>query len=79
LRTKIQKWGNSLGVRIPCSFAAEVSVESGSAVDMSVENGTLTIRPVLRRHSLSDLLDKVTPRNIHEEITWGEPEGQEIW
>jgi len=39
--TRIQKWGNSLGLRIPKSFAAEVEVEAGSTVDIRVENGDL--------------------------------------
>ena len=49
MQTKIQKWGNSLGLRIPCSFAAEAQVEEGSTVDLSVENGLLLVRPLRAR------------------------------
>lgn len=80
MKTKVQKWGNSLGLRIPRSFAAEARVGAGSTVDISVENGTLLIRPIHhRQYSLSDLLKKVTSRNIHGEVATGEPVGREVW
>lgn len=79
MQTKVQKWGNSLGVRIPRSFAAEARVEAGSTVDISVEKGSLRIRPVHRRYSLRGLLRKVTPRNLHEEVGTGVPVGREAW
>jgi antitoxin MazE len=79
MQTKIQKWGNSLGVRIPRSFAAETQVAAGSTVDISVERGSLRIQPVLHRYVLKDLLKRVSPRNLHHEITWGRPVGREAW
>jgi antitoxin component of MazEF toxin-antitoxin module len=48
-------------------------------VHMSVERGSLKIRPVRRRHSLRELLRKVTSRNLHEEIATGPPVGRESW
>ena len=78
--TKIQKWGNSLGLRIPKSFAAEAQVEAGSSVDISVEDGGLVVRPMRRKkYVLSELLRRVTSRNIHDEIATGEPVGREVW
>jgi antitoxin MazE len=80
MQTKIQKWGNSLGLRIPRSFAAEAQVEEGSTVDLSVENGGLLVRPLrTRKYTLSALLKKVTPRNLHGEVATGEPAGREAW
>lgn len=79
MQTKIQKWGNSLGIRIPRSFAAETRVEAGSTVDISVEEGRLLIRPLRRRYSLRDLLRKVTARNRHREFSTGASVGREIW
>jgi antitoxin MazE len=78
--TRIQKWGNSLGLRIPKSFAADVEVEAGSTVDICVENGDLVIRPVRRRqYVLSELLEGVNVRNLHEEVSTGDPVGREAW
>ena len=72
MHTRIQKWGNSLALRIPRSLAAAAQVEEGSTVDVSVESGTLRIRPVrARRYLLLELLREVTPRNLHAEIKSG--------
>ena len=80
MQTKIQKWGNSLGLRIPRAFAAEVQVEEGSTVDLSVEDGRLLVRPLRgRKYAVSDLLKKVTRRNLHGEVPTGGPTGREIW
>ena len=79
MQTKIQRWGNSLGVRIPRSFAAEARVEAGSSVDISVEEGSLLIRPLRRRYSLRDLLKKVTARNLHGEVGTGAAVGREAF
>ena len=78
--TKIQKWGNSLGLRIPKSFASQASVQAGSTVDITIEDGGFVIRPIRRpRYSLQDLLRGITVRNRHEEISTGEPVGREAW
>ena len=78
--TKIQKWGNSLGLRIPKAFAEEAGVEPGSPVDLSVVDGELIVRPVRRRkYRLSSLLRGVTPKNRHREISTGGPRGREVW
>ena len=78
--TRIQKWGNSLGLRIPKAFAANMEVEAGSTVEMRVENGDLVIRPVRRReYALSELLEGVNPGNLHGEISTGDPVGRESW
>jgi antitoxin MazE len=80
MHTKIQKWGNSLGLRIPRSFAAEAQVEEGVTVDLSVENGQLLVRPLrVRRYSLNLLLRKVSRRNLHGEVATGSTVGREAW
>ena len=80
MRTKIVKWGNSLGLRIPKSFAEEVQVAEGSVVDLSMEDGNLVVKvthPV--DVDLVDLLDGITDENIHREIDTGDAVGGEIW
>jgi antitoxin MazE len=80
MQTKIRKWGNSLGLRIPRSFAAEARVKDGSAVDLSVDNGRLLVRPLRsRKYTLPELLKKVTPRNLHREVPTGRATGREAW
>ena len=78
--TRIRKWGNSLGLRIPKSFAEEVSVEEGSTVDISVADGRLVVRAVRpRKYELGDLLAEVREENLHAEVSTGEPRGRESW
>jgi antitoxin MazE len=77
--TKIKKWGNSLGLRIPKSFAAEAEIEEGSEVDIAIREGTLVITPRQRpRYELSELLAKVSENNLHEEVDTGDPVGREV-
>jgi antitoxin component of MazEF toxin-antitoxin module len=67
-------------VRIPRSFAVEVEIDAGSAVDISVEKGGLRIRPVRRRrYALRELLRKISPRNVHEGVATGAAVGREPW
>ena len=78
--TKIQKWGNSLALRIPKSFAKEAGVEEGSAVDLFLDGDRLVIRPLRNeRYQLSDLLSQVREDNLHEEISTGDALGREAW
>ena len=80
MQTRIQKWGNSLALRIPRSFAAEARVEEGSTVDISVEDGSLRVRPVrARKYVLDKLLKEVNPRNLHSGIKTGKVVGKEAW
>ena len=80
MQTKVQKWGNSLGVRIPKALAEEVGVEAGAEVDLAVSNGDLILRPRRRkRYRLADLLRQVTADNVHEEINTGPAVGREVW
>lgn len=78
--TRIQKWGNSLGLRIPKSFAEEAGVQAGSPVDISLDNGCLVVRTARSRlYRLDDLLSGVKKDNLHEEIRTGDAAGREAW
>lgn len=79
MRTKISRWGNSLGIRIPKAFAEEVEVSEGSEVDLSIVHGRLILEPVEESYRLEALLDRVTEENLHGEILTGEPRGRESW
>jgi antitoxin MazE len=77
--TQIAKWGNSLGVRLPKSVALEADIDAGDAVDVSVENGAIVIRPSRPTYSLEELVGSITSRNRHGESDWGEAVGHETW
>ena len=77
--TQLSKWGNSLGLRLPKSVAREVQLDEGDTVQVSVDNGTIVIRPSRPRYSLDDLGRRITPKNRHVESNWGGPLGDEVW
>ena len=80
MRVRVQKWGNSLALRIPKSFATETALDSGAEVDLTLEDGRLVITPRSEPHyALSDLLAEVTPQNLHSEIDTGSSQGAEVW
>jgi antitoxin MazE len=80
MKTAIQRWGNSLALRIPRTYAAETRISEGTEVELSLKSGTLMVRPVVRkRHSLADLLKRITPANRHESADMGPAVGKESW
>lgn len=78
MEAKIQKWGNSLGIRIPIGISRELSLENGSIVEITESDNQIVIRRIQKR-TLDELLSKVTDENIHEEVDLGKPRGKELW
>jgi antitoxin MazE len=80
MKTTIQKWGNSLAVRIPKILAADAKLAQDSPVELSLQDGRLVITPIERRvPSLEALVGRITDDNIHGEVDWGKPVGKEVW
>ncbi len=80
MRVRVQKWGNSLALRIPKPFAEDVGVGEGTVVDVSVAKGRLIAAPVTPpRVRLRDLLRRVTKRNVHRATETGPSVGREVW
>jgi len=80
MRSRIQKWGNSLALRIPKSFATEVGLQRETSVEVSLSNGKLIITPVAKpKPTLKQLLVKVTKENLHHEMDTGPSTGNETW
>jgi len=80
MRTAVQRWGNSLALRIPRAYALETGISNGSEVELTLAEGGLVVRPVARkRHALEDLLDRVRASNRHEAVDTGPAVGREVW
>lgn len=79
MKVQIQKWGNSLALRIPKSFAVETHIEEGSTVEMTVGKNGILMRPTKAEMNLESLLAEITDDNLHREIDFGKPEGNEVW
>ncbi len=78
MSSKIQKWGNSLGIRIPKSVAEKLKLTENSEVEIEHKNGTIIIFPAKKQYSLDSLLKGITKENLHKEEAY-ESEGKEIW
>jgi len=78
--TKVQRWGNSLALRIPKAFALDAQLENDSMVEISVVDGQIIVKPVSAPSwSLEELLAGINKRNIHHEVDTGISVGNEVW
>lgn len=79
MKIRVQRWGNSLAVRIPKAFAQEVGLVDGSPVELAVVGNHLVVEPSRLSLQLEDLLAGVTEENIHQEVNTGGSVGNEAW
>lgn len=78
MKTKVQRWGNSLAVRIPKTFAEEVGLKDDSSIEMRLVKGGLLLEPSpVWAPTLDELLDGVTESNLHDEVDTGPAQGSE--
>jgi len=77
MQTVVQKWGNSLGIRIPSMYVKEFNLKNGNSVDIIEENGKIVIVPP--KKTLQEMLSRVTNENIHSPIETGSSLGNEEW
>jgi antitoxin MazE len=79
--TKVQKWGNSLALRLPKTLADAVDVHLDSPVEITVRDHAIVIEPVRgqKTYSLNELLSGMTAENLHDETDFGAAVGKEIW
>lgn len=78
MTSTIQKWGNSLGVRIPKAIARSANFDPGTQVEIAIDNGVVTIKPV-DVPSLADLLKQIKRGDKPPVFDWGKPVGKEVW
>jgi len=78
MKSRVQKWGNSLAVRIPKSFAVEAGLHANGAVELSLAKGKVIVAPVApAAPTLAELLRRVTDENIPGEWDTGPAVGKE--
>jgi antitoxin MazE len=80
MKTRVQKWGNSLALRIPKSFANEVGLQRETSVEVSLNDGRLIVTPVSKpKPTLKQLLAQISKDNLHREVDTGTAVGNEVW
>jgi antitoxin MazE len=79
MKSRIHKWGNSLGLRIPKAMADEAGLSDDSPVEILLRDGELVVQALApRKFNLMHMLKEVTPDNVHYEIDSGPPQGREV-
>ncbi len=82
MMTRIQKWGNSQGLRLAKQVLEDANIAVGDEVDVTTQDGMIVIKPMRRvrgKINLKDLLSRIPKGYKSEEIEWGKPEGREVW
>ena len=80
MHVRVQKWGNSLAVRIPKPLAEDAEVKEGTVLNLAVSEGKVVATPVeKKKQSLKQLLAKITRKNLHTEVDFGRSVGRETW
>ncbi len=82
MTTKVQKWGNSLAVRLPKELAKNLHLSAGVRVSFVTKKNSFEIkaetRPI-KKYILEELLKSITSKNYHSEYDWGKTVGKEVW
>jgi antitoxin MazE len=81
VESRIQRWGNSQGVRFPKHLLEEAGLKVGDDVEIRVSDQEIVVKPMRRRrrHRIGDLV-RLMPRDYEpEEVDWGRAEGREVW
>jgi antitoxin MazE len=82
MTTKVQKWGNSQGLRLARHVLEEARISVGDDVDVTVRDGVIVISPARQIHGkykIKDLLSRLPADYKPEEVDWGKPVGKEAW
>jgi antitoxin MazE len=80
--TKIQKWGNSQGLRINSQLLEDARISIGDEVEVAVHEGFIVVAPkrkIRGKYSLKQLISRIPEDYQAEEVNWGKPVGKEIW
>jgi len=80
METKVQKWGNSSGIRIPSSILKSLNISINDYVTISEEDKKIIITKSKKRQvSLKTLFENYKGENLSKEFEWDDPVGEEIW
>jgi antitoxin MazE len=80
MNTKVQKWGNSLGIRIPFTITKSLNIKANTSIQIKIEGDKIVMQPIKNiEYDLKELISQINESNRHDEQEWGNPIGNEIW
>lgn len=80
--TRVQKWGNSQGLRLSRQLLEEAQISAGDAMNVAVHDGAIVVAPIKRlrgKHRLQQLVRRIPKGYRREGVDWGGPVGKEVW
>jgi antitoxin MazE len=80
MTTKIKKWGNSYGIRLPKSLLDKLKITEDTEIDLVSKGKTIELKPKKEKKELTleEMCNQITDENRHEAIDWGLPVGREL-
>jgi antitoxin MazE len=79
MEAKVQKWGNSNGIRIPSSILKELGITVNDILSLKQEDNRIVIEKPKKKYSFNERAKKYKGDNLSKEFEWDEPRGKEIW
>ena len=79
MTTKIQRWGNSQGIRIPKFILEALNWNDDEELVMTAENDKIVIKKAAKRMNIKDLFADYDEEYAPVEVDWGKPVGKEVW
>ena len=79
MEAKIQKWGNSLGIRIPHNIIKELHLKTNDIVDIKQKGNQIIITKLNPKISLQDRVNTYQGENLCKDFVWDDVQGKEIW
>ena len=79
MEAKVQKWGNSNGIRIPSNILKELGITVNDILSMKQEDNRIVIEKPKKKYSFNERAKKYKGDNLSKEFEWDEPRGKEIW
>lgn len=81
IHSSVKRWGNSPAVRIPATLMQALNLNIDDEIKIDLSEGKLIIEPVKKEpvFTLEELVEGISPDNLHELVDWGDPKGKETW
>ena len=80
MEARLQKWGNSDGIRIPSSILKALNLKTNDTVNLEqIEDKIIISKPVKSKISLAEKFKEYNGVNLAKEFSWDDARGKEIW
>lgn len=80
MEVRLQKWGNSLGIRIPSNILKSLNIKANDLLSIKEEEQKIVISVCKNKKiSLEERFKEYNGQNLSKEFSWDEAKGRELW